>query len=285
MNSDASSILAFGVLSLLVLWISWKRGFFVLPEGEWIVPIRFLHVVGAFAIYFFGSLTASTIFTTLLKLRSSKEQLGLSTWFNFLTSAVIFAALILFWRICSEPLRNGIWRRTNGNRHLYAEDICFAFLSWFVSFPLVLFLNQLLEWLVSYFFHLTQLPDQLAVYFLKMTFGQPVFFVLAITSIVIFAPVLEELLFRGFLQTYIRQHLGSKQAIFITSACFAFFHYSGDQGLGNIPIIASLFVLALFLGFLYERQGSLLAPITLHASFNAISIINLYFLGEFPGAI
>lgn len=285
MNSDAASILAFGLLSLLVLWISWKRGFFVFPEGEWIVPIRFLHVIGAFAIYFFGSLIASSIFTTLLKLRTSKEQLGLSSWFNFLTSAVIFLALILFWRICSEPLRKGIWRRTNGTGHLYAEDICFAFLAWFISFPLVLFLNQLLEWLVSYFFHLTQLPDQLAVYFLKMTFGQPVFFVLAITSIVIFAPVLEELLFRGFLQTYIRQHLGSKQAILITSVCFAFFHYSGDQGLGNIPIIASLFLLALFLGFLYERQGSLLAPITLHASFNAISIINLYFLGEFPGAI
>ena len=93
------------------------------------------------------------------------------------------------------------------------------------------------------------------------------------------------MLFRGFLQTYIRKHLGPKQAIVITSLCFSFFHYASGQGLGNIMIITSLFVLALFLGFLYEKQGSLLAPMVLHASFNTISVINLYLFGEFTSGL
>ena len=132
-------------------------------------------------------------------------------------------------------------------------------------------------------FQVHKLPDQLAVKFLKLTFGNPVHFLLAIVSIIVLAPLIEETLFRGFLQTFIRKHLGSKQAIFITSFCFSFFHYSPGQGLGNIMILISLFVLALFLGFIYEKQGSLLAPIILHASFNAVSVINLYAFGDlFP---
>ena len=101
-------------------------------------------------------------------------------------------------------------------------------------------------------------------------------------TIILLAPLIEEILFRGFLQTFIRQHLGSRQAIGITSLLFALFHYAPEQGLGNIPIVGSLLVLALFLGFVYEKRGSLLAPITLHACFNSISVLNLYFLGGFP---
>ena len=118
-----------------------------------------------------------------------------------------------------------------------------------------------------------------------MTFAHPSLFVLTISTIVIFAPVIEELLFRGFLQSFIRQHLGSKQAICITSVLFAFFHYSSEQGIGNLPIIISLFVLSLFIGFIYEKRGSLAAPIALHAIFNAVNVVNLYFLGGMPGGL
>lgn len=146
-------------------------------------------------------------------------------------------------------------------------------------------LNALFESFFASFFNIEQLPDQVAVKFLKMTFEYPLYLLLSVFSIVVLAPLIEETLFRGFLQTFIRQHLGSKQAIWITSACFSFFHYSSEQGLGNIPIIGSLFVLALFLGYLYERQGTLIAPMALHASFNAISVMNIYFFGGYAGGI
>jgi len=112
-----------------------------------------------------------------------------------------------------------------------------------------------------------------------MTFGYPLYLVFAILTIGVFAPIIEEILFRGFLQSWIRQHLGSKQAILITSLLFAFFHYSPEQGIANITIIASLFVFSLFIGFVYEKQGMLASPIMLHSLFNAINGCNLYFFG------
>ena len=53
----------------------------------------------------------------------------------------------------------------------------------------------------------------------------------------------------------------------------------------NVQGTPMRFILALFLGYLYERQGSLIAPIALHASFNAISVMNIYFLGGFSVGI
>ncbi|MEN9654812.1 MAG: hypothetical protein RL235_924, partial [Chlamydiota bacterium] len=49
----------------------------------------------------------------------------------------------------------------------------------------------------------------------------------------------------------------------------------------NIPIIAALFTFSLFLGYVYERQRALIAPMGLHAMFNGISVLNLYFFGGY----
>ena len=280
---ELGSVLIFGAAAVLFLWIAQRRGFFVFPAIEWLVPVKLYHILGAFAIYFFGSMAAGTLFTALIKAGAPSDLLFVSSWFNFITSGLILVLLAIFWR--AFPELKAIWVRPNGEPHNYTEDVAFAFIAWFVSFPVVLFMSNFFEYFISAVFHVTQLPDQLAVQFLKMTFGNPLYLFLAVGSIILFAPLLEELLFRGFLQTFIRKHLGPKPAVFLTSLCFAFFHYSADQGLGNISIIGSLFALALFLGFLYERQGSLLAPIALHASFNAISVLNLYFLGGIPGGI
>jgi membrane protease YdiL (CAAX protease family) len=97
------------------------------------------------------------------------------------------------------------------------------------------------------------------------------------------APILEELFFRGLLQTaLIEQGWGFVPrevpdisyrpspahrwgAILITSLVFAAVHASLEQGL-------VLFVLSLGLGYLYERTGNLWAPITLHFLFNGINL-------------
>jgi membrane protease YdiL (CAAX protease family) len=100
----------------------------------------------------------------------------------------------------------------------------------------------------------------------------PVLFPIIVILISIVVPVLEELLFRGCLQSWISQKLGKIKAILITSIVFALFHFSRSQGLSNLELFAALFVLSCYLGYLYERQQSLLAPIALHSIFNAISI-------------
>ncbi len=280
MSSEVSATLAFGVLTALLLFIGYRKGFFIFPQKEWDVPLRFAHLIGAFAIYFIVTYFASSLAISFLRKQIMGNYLSYSSWLNFGISLIIFLALAIYMACLPRTVRKGILRRA-GAQHPLIEDVWTALYAWLLAFPLVLFLSQFLELLIVRVFHVTQLPDQIAVKFLKSTFHDPLYFLLAVISIILFAPLIEETLFRGFLQTYIRKHLGAKQAILITSVCFSLFHYSAGQGLGNISIIVSLFVLSLFLGFVYEKQGSLLASMTLHGSFNLISVINLYLFGGF----
>lgn len=93
----------------------------------------------------------------------------------------------------------------------------------------------------------------------------PLQVILVIVAVVV-APVVEETLFRGLFQTMIRSYLQRPwPAIVLTSILFATIH----QDRSHWP---SLFVLALGLGYAYEKSGSLLRPIFMHALFNGITI-------------
>jgi hypothetical protein len=77
-------------------------------------------------------------------------------------------------------------------------------------------------------------------------------------------PFLEELLFRGFLQSFLEQVLGARAALVVTAALFA-----GLHGVAGLPV---LFLLALFLGWLQQRTRSLWVPWSAHALFNGVSL-------------
>ena len=102
---------------------------------------------------------------------------------------------------------------------------------------------------------------------------------MASATIVIAAPCIEEFLFRGCLQSFLKQYMSTKGAILFSSLCFSLFHFSLSQGLGNISLCASLFVFALFLGFIYET-GSLFASVGLHMTFNIVSAGRVLFFPE-----
>jgi membrane protease YdiL (CAAX protease family) len=278
MSPEAGATILLGILALLILFTAVKRGSLKLPEEEWVVPIRLFHVLGAFAIYFLITLVISSVAIALLKKQIMIHFMAFSNWLNFSVSFLVFLSLFLYTKNLSSSLRMGLIQRPSQPYSLF-KDIGAAFSIWIIAFPLVLFFNQILELIIAQAFHLPQLPDQIAVKFLKSTFESPFYFTLATLSIIVLAPLIEETLFRGFLQSYIRQHLGPRQAICITSVCFSLFHYSAGQGLGNVSIILSLFLLSLFLGFLYEKRGSLRSPMILHGLFNAVSVVNLYLFG------
>ncbi|MHC4324707.1 MAG: lysostaphin resistance A-like protein [Planctomycetota bacterium] len=86
---------------------------------------------------------------------------------------------------------------------------------------------------------------------------------------VIIAPLLEEMLFRGFVQTTIRSMLNIRNsawpAIAASSAFFAIMHTDP----GHWP---ALFILGICLGYSYEKSGSLFRPIFIHLFFNAYSV-------------
>lgn len=88
---------------------------------------------------------------------------------------------------------------------------------------------------------------------------------------VVAAPVTEELVFRGCLYGILRKSIGRWPAIATSALVFALIH-------GHAPSLPGLLMLAVGLSLVYERCGSLWAPISMHAAFNGLTILTAIFL-------
>jgi membrane protease YdiL (CAAX protease family) len=84
-------------------------------------------------------------------------------------------------------------------------------------------------------------------------------------AVVVFAPLAEEIFFRGVAYAGWRREHGARRATVASAVVFAVIHFSL---LSLVPI----FLLGLWLAWVYERTRSLLASIVLHATFNGISV-------------
>lgn len=106
---------------------------------------------------------------------------------------------------------------------------------------------------------------QVAVKLLQNSWPLHLIIVQGIVAIVI-APLAEEILFRGILYTTLKQSGRKGLALFLPAVFFSLIHF--------YPVgFLSLIFLALALVVVYERTGNLLAPILLHALFNAVNFL------------
>ena len=88
-------------------------------------------------------------------------------------------------------------------------------------------------------------------------------------QVVLVAPLLEEVLYRGILQRTLKSlDLGGWTGIVITSAVFVAMH----AGVVQWHALPPLFLLSLGFGWVYERTGRLAAPIAMHIMFNALNL-------------
>lgn len=93
---------------------------------------------------------------------------------------------------------------------------------------------------------------------------------------VIVAPVCEELIFRGYFYPVAKRFGGAVPAALLTATLFAATHV-------NLASLAGLLGLALCFTIAYERTGSLLVPICMHAFFNGINLLVLYLRAQMAG--
>lgn len=98
-------------------------------------------------------------------------------------------------------------------------------------------------------------------------------FVLAFIVVVVAAPVIEELFFRGFIYPAFRERWGITAGIIVSGLLFAIFHF-------NLYVFVPIAVVGFALAYLYERTGSLGPPIMLHAINNLISVVLIYYGGD-----
>ena len=288
-QGDISLVLSASMLALFTSWIAYRFGFYRFPEKSKKTDekIYFPEVAGAFLTFLITILVIVPILSVAwLSWKSGhlmnvpEENLDFLTKSKLNLFAIFLSGIAVGGYVCllssrarHAILRDGTYSGISAN--LYSLGLGLS--AWFVSYPLVLVVNQAVSYLKAWL----ELPgsqnEQVAVRYLRMTTDHPILFLATAFLIVAVVPIIEELLFRGFLQTWLRQKLSLVPAIVLTSLIFSSFHYSSSQGLDNIELLSSLFILSCFLGFLYEKQQSIIAPIGLHMTFNAISVLMIFF--------
>jgi len=95
---------------------------------------------------------------------------------------------------------------------------------------------------------------------------------------VIFAPIVEEIFFRGFLFQGFRQKYGWVRGGLLSATVFAIGH------LDPVSLIPT-FILGVLLAYMYHRSNSVWPGIILHFLVNAFGFCSLYAMMQFPDLI
>lgn len=94
----------------------------------------------------------------------------------------------------------------------------------------------------------------------------------AMTMVLLVAPLAEELLFRGFIWDCLEREMGRRAAWLLSSLLFSLYHVD--------PLhVVSVFPLSLLLGVLRLRTGSVLPSIAAHFGNNLLSVLLLLLIG------
>ena len=115
-------------------------------------------------------------------------------------------------------------------------------------------------------------PDPLAHDTLRLMTGErgSSWWWVTVAGVVLGAPVVEELLYRGFFQSSLVALTRSRWlSIGAASVVFALVHV----GSADWRALPSLFVLSIALGVAFERKGRIGIPIAMHALFNVFNVV------------
>lgn len=105
---------------------------------------------------------------------------------------------------------------------------------------------------------------QESVKLLQTTEDPAVLWLMALAAVLV-APLCEELLFRGYLYPVAKKYTGPWLAACSSALFFAAAH-------GNLSALLPLFLFGLLLVWIYEKTGSLWAPIAVHFCFNGATV-------------
>lgn len=90
--------------------------------------------------------------------------------------------------------------------------------------------------------------------------------VIQIVVLAVLVPVCEEMVFRGLLFRRLRERASYMQAALYSAVVFGLMH-------GNLVQMLYGFILGMMLSYLYEKYGSVKAPIAAHMAMNLLSIL------------
>lgn len=186
-----------------------------------------------------------------------------STYSNFITSLVVSTFIhilgigCLFYYIRNKYNTVNLYSLGLIFRKFF-KNILLGVLGYIGIIPLAL-IGLIISVLISYYIGYESEPSPLfLVYFLSTKQSVMIYLLLFISII---GPICEEIFFRGFFYRVLRSKFNIRIGILVSSIIFSFLH---GEPVGFLPI----FLLSIMLTYLYEKTGSLVAPITAHIIHN-----------------
>ncbi|MBL8862851.1 MAG: CPBP family intramembrane metalloprotease [Planctomycetes bacterium] len=246
MRAQVGAVLCVTTLALLPLvWLAVKR----LVPARNVVFVRwgFSHVALALAVFLAASLGAQFFATP-----------GASLVGDLLLVAGLFsavAACVVIWATRLDPEGVGVlgWRAQGAPRAVAAGVLAYA-----AVLPGIAGLMFLWTWFLAALGH-EPAPQDVAQRFAALAEGQRLLPVVLGVAIV---PLLEELLFRAFLQPLLVQNFREAAGVGLTSFAFAALH--------GPDVFLPIFALSCLLGALMLRTQSLFAVWAVHALNNGL---------------
>lgn len=110
---------------------------------------------------------------------------------------------------------------------------------------------------------------------LLQTTKDPLVLILMAVAAVLVAPISEELVFRGYLYPAAKRFAGTWMAAICTGLVFAAAH-------GSLVALLPLFIFGVVLALLYEKTGSIWAPVAVHFCFNGATVGIQLLMRQFP---
>jgi membrane protease YdiL (CAAX protease family) len=195
----------------------------------------------------------------------------------FLDNCVLAAGAVVTIVVILFLARAHFARRLKGfglNAKTIVRDIFGAFVNLLAVWPLIAAAILVIRFLGRHIWGKGyQMPEHQELQLISHYSQLPLRIVIVIVAVVV-APPLEEMLFRGLLQTMLRSMLENARlrtaaaawlAIAMVSGLFAMMH-------ANASHWPALFILSMCMGYTYEKSGSLFRSIFIHALFNGLSV-------------
>ncbi|MCX7923347.1 MAG: CPBP family intramembrane metalloprotease [Clostridia bacterium] len=247
--------------------------------------LKYLKMIGLVVIYLFTYLAVSVvgmfIFTIILTIRAMIESKGNADMNNLMatiepelmkySNAILIVACIIsfaaYWLIFIIRKEN-LFRVCNFSRVDLKSIGILAILA--------IMANIFISYAISYMVKIPVFGDRLKEYeeLIEMiTAGNPIVSILAVG---IFAPIFEEILFRGLVLNELRKNIPVWPAVIIQGVLFGAYHGNLIQG-----VYAA--VLGVLLGMVYIWGKSIWVPIFVHMVFNNSSIFLSSYLGGEAG--
>ena len=222
---------------------------------------------------FFGGLSESITGTELAFFDNKNFRMIFDT---IILDVIIFLIMLKFlWNIHKKRLASLGLVRDNMARNIFYG------ISGYVAVMPVIFIIGILAYILLNILKLTPPPQPIVELFLMEKNMALVFASSIIASL--FGPVIEEIFFRGVMYNAVKRKLGVFWGIFITSILFSFLHTHAFTYflVGFIPIA----ILGGVLAYLYEKTGSLIPSITLHALNNVGSVVMVFLFRYFNSLV